>query len=325
MSWLRKLNRRYLLRYRLEYALVLLCAYAVRSLSPAFAWRTARTGARLLFRLGMRRRVLLANLEVAFPGWTEEQRRRLARRSLEHFASMVVDVVFQRRMVSRRRLDRNFVLTGWVKEYMDHYGPEGYRRRSQRILYCTPHLGNWELASSFFSLFGIRVAPVYRGTNNPFLDRLIRRLRLDQRFDVIERRGAVQEMLERFDRGENVGILCDQSALRGIYVPFFGVETCTHKTPAVLVRDHGVDIVFGVFFRRGDFLRYELRARKLEFDPPTDDRQADLTRILTGLLRLVEEQVRQEPEQYFWLHHRFKRSRGLRSPAPGRSQKVGAP
>ncbi len=308
MNLLHRLSRRYMLRWRAEYMLVLFIAHGIQALSPRFAWKLARGAAFVMFHAGVRRKTMLHNLAIAFPEWSDRQRRRVALRSLQHFASMTVDLMFQRRMVSPRTVDRHFVTTGWARDYMAEHGPEGFRRRATRILFSTAHLGNWELASGYFSLLGVRISPVYRATNNPWLNRLIRKLRLDQQTAVIERRGAVQQMLDTFERNENVGILCDQSAVHGIYVPFFGVQACTHKTPAVLIRDYGVRVVQGVVIRRGDFLRYEVRGRLLEFDPPTDDRDADLHRITRQLLQNVEEEVRRFPEQYFWLHRRFKRS-----------------
>jgi KDO2-lipid IV(A) lauroyltransferase len=251
MRFWRRLNHRLLLRYRLEYVTTLAFVYGVRALSPRVAWLLARWIGRMLFRFGARRKAVLTNLEVAFPDMGAEERRRMAMRVYEHFASMIMDVLLQTRMLRKRNVLERIRLTGWARNYMDEHGPEGLRRRAHKVLFLTAHLGNWELASGFFSLLGVQISPVYRAMRNPFVDRLFRKIRLDSQYEVIERRGAVQSMMERFEQGGNIGFLFDQEALHGIYVPFFGVPACTHKTPAVLARDYDVKIFLFVGLERG--------------------------------------------------------------------------
>lgn len=308
MNWFHRLNRRYLLRYRLEYGVALCLVYGVRALSPSFVWRTARTLGRLLFRLGVRRRTMLANLAIAFPEMDEAERRRLAERSMEHFASMCVDMIFQRRMLSRRNVLEKIEFVGWARDYMDEHGVEGLRRRAQRVLFITAHLGNWEIATGMFGLLGVRIDPVFRSPQNPFIARLLRRIRLESQDHVIEKRGAVRAMMERFDRDGNVGFLFDQEAVHGLDIPFFGRPACTHKTPALLARDHGIKIFFGVIVRRGDFLRYEARGELIDLSIRSGDKQADLAAILTDLMGRLENEIRQDPEQYLWAHRRWKRA-----------------
>jgi len=314
-SLLARLNRRWLLRYRLEYVVALALLHAIRAVPPAFAWRTARAVGRLLFRLGVRRRTALENIARAFPDMPEAERVRLARRATEHFASVVVDIVFQRRMIERRNFFRRFSMTGWARRYMEEHGVEGLQRRARGVLFMTAHHGNWEISTGFFRMLGVGIAPVYRAPQNPFLERLLQQVRLDTEFDLIEKRGAVARMLERLEAGGNIGFLFDQEALHGLVVPFLGVPSHTHKTPALLARDHGVKILFGVMIRRGDYLHYEARGELLDLGRHTDDRDADLKEITADLMRRLEVEVRENPEQYLWFHRRWKRSRAPGAPA----------
>ncbi|MHC4338721.1 MAG: lysophospholipid acyltransferase family protein [Planctomycetota bacterium] len=308
MNLFRKLNRRYLLRYRLEYLVGLTVFYGSRCMSPAFAWGSARMLGRLVWRLGIRRKVAMANLGRAFPEWSEAERARTCRRSYEHFASVIVDLLFQRRMLTRQNSHDRVTLSGWVGKYFREHGVEGLRRRAHRILFMTAHLGNWEMGSGFFGLLGVKVAPVYRIPQNPFLARLVRKVRLSHQAEFIERRGAVQAMLERFERNENVGFLFDQEAGHGLDIPFFGHAARTHKTPAVLALDYDVKVTFGVMIRRGDFLRYELRGFLYEDFEHTGDRDKDLFDITHRLMGRLEEYIREYPEQYLWMHRRWKRA-----------------
>ena len=158
-----------------------------------------------------------------------------------------------------------------------------------------------------FKLMGVSIAPVFTAPHNPYIAGLIKRVRLDSQARFIERRGAVQTMIEILDERGNVGFLFDQEAASGMMVPLFGVEAPTHKTPAIIHRDLGVPLFFGSMIRKGDFMHYEARGTLMEEPPKSDDRTADLRAILTDLNRQLEERIRQYPEQYFWMHRRWKR------------------
>ncbi len=308
IRFLERLNRRYLLRYRLEYALALLVVHAVRALSPAFAWDGARALGALCYRLGLRRRPVLANLAVAFPDLPEAGREALALRCYRHFFSVVVDVLFEQRMVNQRNFLRKVRITGWAKEYIDLHGLKGFKERAKRMLVLTAHLGNWEFASGVFGLLGVEIVPVFRAIRNPFVNDLVRGLRLVTHDRLIERRGAVPAMVEHLDKGGNIGMLFDQEAVHGIPVPFFGLDARTHKSPAILARDHDVKIFLGFLVREGDFLRYEARGELLDLSRKSDDRVRDIAEITTELMRRVEDEIRRRPEQYLWMHRRWKRA-----------------
>ena len=304
--FLRSFNRRFLLRYRFEYAFALVLIYTVRSMSPALAWRAARRLGRFTFRLGLRRKTILSNLEIAFPELSPAERRAIGFRTWEHFLSMAVDIILQRRMLNRSNLFEKIRITGWGEKFIAENGVEALPDAIQRCLFCSGHFGNWELATGMFKLMGVSIAPVFTAPSNPYIAKLIQRVRLDAEAGFIERRGAVQRMVDILEERGNVGFLFDQEASTGMMVPLFGVDAPTHKTPAVLHRDLGVALFFGSMIRRGDFLRYEARGALLEDPPRTDDRRADLRAILTDLNERLEERVREHPEQYFWMHRRWK-------------------
>lgn len=304
----RRINERYLLRYRLEYAVALLLVHAVRALPPSVAWGGARALASLFYRLGFRRRAILSNLAVAFPDLPEAERERICHACYRHFFSVVIDVLFEQRMVSRRNLMRKVRLAGWARDYIDRHGLLGFRERAHRVLFLTAHLGNWEFASGIFGLMGIDIVPIFRAIRNPFVNRMVRGMRLVAQDKLIERRGAVPVMVEHLDKGGNIGMLFDQEAVHGLEVPFFGLPARTHKTPAILARDYGVKIFFGVNVRLGDNLKYEATGELLDLSRKSDDRLRDIEEITTELMERLEAEIRKHPEQYFWMHRRWKRA-----------------
>jgi KDO2-lipid IV(A) lauroyltransferase len=128
--------------------------------------------------------------------------------------------------------------------------------------------------------------------------------------------------METLERGDSIGFLFDQEAVYGPYIPFFGREACTHKTPAVLARDHRVPVFFGVMVRRGDYLHYDARGELVPIPPATDDKDADIRAILGELVARLENEIRRRPEQYLWAHRRWKRAgaHGERFIPPGKQK-----
>ncbi|MEE8106439.1 MAG: hypothetical protein V3T86_12960 [Planctomycetota bacterium] len=318
MSKWRQFNRKYQIRYRAEYVVAVVLVYGMRALSPRFAWNLMRGVGRLMYRMGVRKKVVDDNLDIAFPDKSPEERKRIALAMMDHFSSLIIDVLFQRRMLTPSTYQRRVHISGWMKEYLDQHGLEGLQRRAHGVLFLTGHVGNWEVMPGIFKMMGVSITPIYRRPSNPFVDKLLRDIRLGQSTEVVERRGAVAQMIERFEAGGNVGILFDQEAIYGLQVPFFGRYATCHKTPAALVRDHGVKVALGATLRRGD-MQYETIGRLLNYEEfKTDDRDADLKAITADLMQRLEELIREEPEQYFWLHRRWgKRGPPIKVPPKG--------
>ena len=217
-----RLNRRYLLRYRLESYVLRGLYYLICAAGPEMCWHCARHVARFVWRMGIRRTTVMTNLRIAFPEKGDAELAEIGRKSFEHFAAVCVDIVLARRLVSRSNFERRINVTGWARRYLDEHGERALRERARGIVFITGHFGNWELSSGIFSMLGVHVAPVYRMPQNPFIAKFLKQIRLDRHTKFIERRGAVNEMLRHLDGGGNVGFLFDQEAIWGMPINFFG-------------------------------------------------------------------------------------------------------
>src|SRR6185369_7838977 len=120
--------------------------------------------------------------------------------------------------------------------------------------------GSWEVAiGTVARRVGASGAVVIRRIDNPFLNAVVRRLRLNRGSEWIEKRGASAEALRRLRAGESVALLADENGgPRGIFVDFFGRPASTHKTPALLSALTGAPIVAGAAIRRGDRFFFRL-------------------------------------------------------------------
>jgi KDO2-lipid IV(A) lauroyltransferase len=174
-------------------------------------------------------------------------------------------------------------------------------------LYLTAHFGNWELLAA--SHLGAGLPPlnvVIRPLDNPFLDALVARGRERGQLRLIPKRAAVKGVQAALARGECVGILLDQNAGRqGVFVPFFGEAASTSRSLAVLALKTGAPVVPAFIHRVPD------GDHQITLEPPlalcrTGQRDRDVVLNTARFTEVIERQVRTHPEQWFWVHRRWK-------------------
>jgi KDO2-lipid IV(A) lauroyltransferase len=265
---------------------------------PAFLglWLGRRLGD-LVWMLLRRRRVLaLENLSRAFGAeMTPADLGRLGRRCFQHLGMNAVEAcTFFFRPPS--------VLLSRVT--MD--GAEHLRAAAARgsgVLLLTAHLGNWELLAASHVLSGLPLSVVMRPLDNPVLDRLVTRFRLRAGVELISKRRALRDILDALRRGRMVGILLDQNASRaeGVFVPFFGVPASTSKAVAVIALRTGAPVV-PVFIRREGGGRHRVEVHPPLLPPPDED----VAVYTAAFNRAIEGAIRRAPEQWFWVHARWK-------------------
>ena len=287
-------------RNRIETGLVrLLLAAAGRGTAEGAEAAGRRLG-RLYRRLdGRRRRLVARNLERAFPGKTPGEIEALSRAVFEHFGGVAADVLRSVREPSGSLLSR-----------IELSGVEGARAAAasgRGVVYLAAHLGNWEFSALAAAAAGLPAAVVARPLDNPLLEGLLRRYRERTGNTVVYKRDAAREILRHLRRGDGVGILVDQHARPpdAVVVPFFGRPASTSSALARIVDRTEALVVPSVCFRTGP-ARY-----RLEYGTPLDvrtlsagEREAE---SLTARLNLeVETLVRRHPEQWLWLHNRWR-------------------
>ncbi|MDZ4688230.1 MAG: lysophospholipid acyltransferase family protein [Planctomycetaceae bacterium] len=182
----------------------------------------------------------------------------------------------------------------------------------RRVLLLAGHFGNWEIALAVFGIWGFPLGVVAREMDNPLLDDWFRRFRECHGHRLLPKKGGYEDMLEILRRGGNVALLCDQDAgSRGVFVDFFGVPASTFKSIALLALEYDALLVVGTSVRlRDDFTespwaRFEIRGEDV-IDPrelTTMDPVREITQRYTAAL---ERAIRRTPEQYFWVHRRWK-------------------
>lgn len=287
------------LKARLEPALLnaglrLLTATLGR-LSWTAAQRTGRRIGALAWSLSRRdRRRTLDHLALAWPDLTEEERRRLGRACFVHHGTTLGECL--------HLFHRDCGFVGSVVEVRGWEEVEEARRQDRPILILTGHCGNWELLAAAINCRDLGMAVVARPLEEPAQQRMLAGLR--QRFGTptIARgsEGAARQLLAALRRGA-LGMLIDQDTkVDGVWVPFFGRPAFTPVGAAKIALRQKAAVIPTFIERRED------GSHLATFHPPLalPDDPTEATALMTAR---IEEQVRQRPEQWVWMHRRWRR------------------
>jgi len=246
-----------------------------------------------------RRRVALDNLTLVYGDTlSPEARATLARRSFEHLGMTAMECCRLFFGPAERLFAR---VRGQGMEYIGQA-----MARGRGIFFLTGHFGNWELLAATHGLAGFGLSVVVRPLDNPYLDTLIARARERSGLRAISKREAVQGVREALARGECIGILLDQDAGRdGEFVPFLGRPASTSRALAVLALKTRAPVLPAFIHRLPD------GGHELVLDPEiplaiTGDLDHDIHVNTARFTAAIERHVRAHPEQWFWVHRRWK-------------------
>lgn len=176
--------------------------------------------------------------------------------------------------------------------------------RGKGVVLVSGHIGNHEIAAASLAVRGIPIDIVVQRQGNPLFDNALIAARKRMGVGVIDRFGPTRDLARSLRAGRMLGFAADQNAGRaGIFVPYFGKLASTHRGAALFAVRSGAPVILALALRDG--AGYVIRAEPIEVnrDGPLDDVVYNLTAAFTARL---EEVVRTAPEQYLWLHRRWK-------------------
>lgn len=246
---------------------------------------------------GPSRRLMLANLEVAFPDWPKEKRRKVATRAIQSIALSFLETIWF--------LPRGEQISPRVS--MDEESKRVYKNlfNGKGVILISPHLGNWELGQVYLNANHCTAHAVGARIRNVFAHNLLIRSRSQFGGGVIAEKGAARGILQVLKSGQHVTLLVDQNTrIRegGAFVDFFGLPATMSRAPAAFVRRAGVNIVISAFLHRpGQRFQTVFRELKLDSLEKMDDES-----ILRAINQLSESLIRQYPDQYLWLYRRWR-------------------
>lgn len=289
------------MREALEYAFVRMLLGAFAILPRPLAWRVggavgwvAWVAVPNLRRAGMR------NLELAFPQMPAEERERLLRRLYGHLGRQLAEFCRMPRYTKENT-------RGLIRyEGLEHY--LAARERGQGVLIVTGHLGAWELSSFWHSLMGYPMTMVIRRLDNPRVDRLVNGIRCLHGNRVVHKDDFARGLLAAMRQGETVGILMDTNMTppQGVFVPFFGVPACTASGLARVALRTGAAVLPGFLVWEEEERHYVLRFGEEIALVRSGDDEKDVVGNTARFTAAIEEAIRRSPDQWLWVHRRWK-------------------
>jgi KDO2-lipid IV(A) lauroyltransferase len=219
-------------------------------------------------------------------------------RVYEHLALGFVEMLMTPRMIERRDLLKIVTLLNFEKL-------AEYQKAGKGVILTIGHQGNWEMCGLVVLLRGYQLHVLARPIDNPWIDRYLNRFRTLTGQRVMSRDRALGEMIRVLQGNGLLVIQMDQDAREsGVYVNFFGRPASTHRSPAVLALKYGSPIVPVNVYREGP--HHTVIATE-PISPAAFRDHADPAKALTQAMSdRFEEFVRQHPEQWFWIHDRWK-------------------
>ena len=188
-------------------------------------------------------------------------------------------------------------------------------RSGRGAILATSHFGSWELFGDLLLRNGVPLSAVVRPLSGALNGRIVE-ARLRAGMQLIHPRGAIQSIVEALGRGRVIAVLSDQvvAADRGVFVPFFGRLASTAPALSVAAQRSGAPVYVG-WGRRIDH-RLELEASEPLPVPQSGDPRADVAAHLAAVTARLEQVIRAHPEQWLWLHRRWKVAPPATLPAP---------
>ncbi len=250
------------------------------------------------YRLGVRRRLAEQQLAETMPQLNDLERKQIIRRVYRNLALNVVSVY----------------LTDDTKLYaMSNFENKEYATqalaRNKGVLLITGHFGDWEAPCRVLPMEGFGLAMITKKQRNHLFDAYTNAIRENQGGSIIDMKNALRGVLTHTGHNDLIGILIDQDAgKRGILIDFLGKPASNWKGTAKIALRHQIPIVPGFVIRNpDDTLTFRFEAM---IDPAgMADTEENVILLLKQMNQALEDKIQQYPDQWFWLHKRWKGAR----------------
>ncbi len=246
------------------------------------------------------RRTANFNLQLAFPEWSDEQRKRVIRGMVRQIGWLCAEFS-QFPKYKRHGIEKVVVLDG-NENFL-----EG-QRRGKGVLFLTGHFSAWELAPFAHSLYGYPLHFLVRAIDNPRVNELVSRYRSLSGNVAIEKNESARAILRVMRDAGTVGILMDQNTMpeESVFVDFFGIPASTTSGFARLALRTDAAVVPVYVFWSAEEQKYHLR-----FEPPLEltrsgDNERDILENTAQFNQMIEGIIRQNPDGWIWVHQRWR-------------------
>ncbi|MBF0519104.1 MAG: lysophospholipid acyltransferase family protein [Nitrospirae bacterium] len=294
------------LKWLLEYYAVVVLFTLARLLPN---WGTRVLGKILgdmLFSLVPKRKTIaIYNISSAFPEKTQQEVTTIARESCRSFIMSFLEMIKTHNSFKTEEAFRKaYKSTAHIEQLFKK--AKNLHDSHKGCIFLTPHIGNWELLPHVSAIVGINLVVVARPLDNPYLEKLFYSRRTETGQIFIAKTNAMFKLQETLRRGKSIGMLPDQSTSKGISVDYFGRKATATPIPAML----------SVMYKKPIVVCACVRQKNGEFTGFVSDpifplanfssEKGEIHRITGEITKAMEIIIREYPEQYLWIHNRWK-------------------
>lgn len=262
-----------------------------------------RFGGRVAYRVDTRNvRRAMQNLAIAFPDWSEEKRRATLKACYQHLGTALTDVCHFRSATAEE------ILRDWVvRDPQCDRVMQEVLAENKGVLGIGAHLGFWEISGFIFPAMGYPSVCVSNKLTAARIDQMVQRIRARLGNVIVHQEGALVKLLRALKENKSVGLIMDHwGKSSSPKVPFFGKDAETIDTVARLHLKTGAPIITNLMLRQPDG-RYRWRCKRMQI--PSGEgltQEQHISAILTVCNKEIEEAIREAPEQWTWMHKRWR-------------------
>ena len=240
-----------------------------------------------------------ANLRRSFPTWSDERVEACAKASMQHLVRFALEMLYTPRLIhSTNWADR--LSTGRLGEALK------ILNSGKPSILVTGHFGNFEMLSYALATIGYKMHAIARPLDNPLVNDWVLGVREMKGVTIIPKLEAAEHMPRVMESGGALGIVADQNSRNGLHVPFMGRLASSYKSVALMARRYKAPIICGYAMRRGDRFEYEFGTTDVIYPHEWEDQPDSLYYITARYTRALEVAARMQPDQYWWMHRRWK-------------------
>jgi len=296
-------KRKIKFKHRVEYILFAVIVLLIK-ISPLFLIKLNQKLVQYLLRKLSKRHsgIVAKNLKIAFPHYTAGEISALSRAISHHFSSVFIEIIT---IFVKKQPEK-------ILKKVEILHPEVLERaldKKKGVILFSAHFGNWELIPLILSKqLNQKINSVAREMNNPLVEKKVKQFRKYMGSELIYKRNSIRTILKRLEKNGIVYLLIDHNTIarEGIFVDFFGKPASTVPSVSQLHLKRAIPIVPIFIHYEEDKIVLELLEEIDAAGTGTGNQKEDILQLTQRCTSIIEEKIRQYPEQWFWFHNRWK-------------------
>ncbi|MCK4835266.1 MAG: lysophospholipid acyltransferase family protein, partial [Candidatus Aminicenantes bacterium] len=245
-------------------------------------------------------KIVTRNLKIAFPEKKDQDIEQLKEKIYHHFSTIFTQVIY---LYVKKKPEKILPeITIHNQEIL-----ENILKRGKGVILFSAHFGNWELVPFIISRqLNRKTHNIARKMDNPLIEEKVKAFRDFMGSRIIYKKGSIKTILKELNNNQIIGMIIDQNTLpeEGVSVDFFSRKVCAIPSVSLLHLKRQVPILPVFIHYEPDKIVFEIMD-EIDFQPSGHFEQ-DLIKLTQYCNRIIENKIREFPEQWFWFHQRWK-------------------